>query len=123
LKKKLLAAALLTIVPCGAAQAMDVATFLAKADALQKKGMMALMSSDYKLLKNEVVAQSQLLRAERLAAQRAGRKPAYCPAAKSDLTSGEILAAFRTVPAAQRPRIQVKDALRALLARKYPCRA
>jgi hypothetical protein len=123
LKKKLLAAALLAAVPLGPAQAMDVATFLAKADALQKKGMMALMSSDYKLLKNEVVAQSQTLRAERLAAQKAGRKPAYCPTAKSDLTSNEVLAAFRTIPAAQRPRIQVKDALRAVLARKYPCRA
>jgi hypothetical protein len=122
MKKKLLAAALLAIVPLGAAQAMDVATFLAKADALQKKGVMALMASDYKLLKAEVVAQSQVLRSERLAAQRAGRKPAYCPPADSDLTSGEILAAFRTIPAAQRPRIQVKDALRALLARKYPCR-
>jgi hypothetical protein len=122
LKTKLLAALLLASVPV-AANAMDVATFLAKADALQKKGMMALMSSDYKLLKNEIVAQSQVLRSERMAAQRAGRKAAYCPPAKSGLGSGEILAAFRTIPAAQRPRIQVKDALRALLARKYPCRS
>jgi hypothetical protein len=121
-KKKLLAAALLAVLPLGAANAMDVATFLAKADALQKKGMMALMSSDYKLLKNEIVANSQLLRTERLAAERAHRKPAYCPPAKSGLKSDEILAAFRTIPAAQRPRIPVKDALRALLARKYPCR-
>ncbi len=123
MKKKLLAAAVLAVVPLGSAQAMDVATFLAKADALQKKGMLALMSSDYKLLKNEVVTQTQVLRSERLAAQRAGRKPAYCPTAKSDLTSDEVLAALRTIPTAQRPRIQVKDALRALLARKYPCRA
>jgi hypothetical protein len=122
-KKKLLAAALLAIVPLGAAQAMDVAAFLAKADALQKKGMMALMSSDYKLLKNEIIAHSQTLRSERLAAQKAGRKPAYCPPAKSGLKSDEILAAFRSIPAAQRPRTDVKDALRALLARKYPCRA
>jgi hypothetical protein len=122
LKKKLLAAGLLALLPVGAAQAMDVATFLAKADALQKKGMMALMSSDYKLLKNEIVAQSQVLRQERLAAQRAGRKPAYCPPEKTGLKSDEILAAFRSIPAAQRPKIDVKDALRALLARKYPCR-
>jgi hypothetical protein len=121
-KKKLLAAILLAVVPFGAAHAMDVATFLAKADALQKKGMLALMSSDYKLLKNEIVSQSQVLRGERLAAERAHRRAAYCPPAKSDLNSNEILAAFRTIPAAQRPRIQVKDALRALLARKYPCR-
>jgi hypothetical protein len=123
MKKKLLGAVLLALVPIGAAQAMDVATFLAKADAVQKKGMMALMSSDYKLLKNEVIAQSTTLRAERLAAERAHRKPAYCPPAKQYLGSGEILAGFRSIPAAQRPRVQVKDALRALLARKYPCRA
>ena len=122
MKMKLLAALSLAIVPLGAAQAMDVATFLAKADALQKKGMLALMSSDYKLLKKEIVTQSQTLRAERLAAERARRKPAYCPPAKSGLNSGEILAAFRSIPAAQRPRTDVKDALRALLARKYPCR-
>jgi hypothetical protein len=120
---KLLAASLLVCVPLGAAHAMDVATFLAKADAVQKKGMMALMSSDYKLLKKEIVDQSQVLRAERLAAERAHRKPAYCPPAKSGLGSPEILAAFRSIPVAQRPRTDVKDALRALLARKYPCRA
>ena len=121
-KTKLLAAVFLATIPFGAAQAMDVATFLAKADALQRKGMMALMSSDYKLLKNEIVAQSQVLRSERLAAQQAGRRPAYCPPAKTGLKSDEILAAFRSIPAAQRPSIDVKDALRALLARKYPCR-
>jgi hypothetical protein len=122
LKKKLLAAALLAIVPLGAANAMDVATFLGKADALQKKGMMALMSSDYKLLKSEIQTNGAALRAERLAAERAGKKPAYCPPAKQSLTSNEVLAAFRTIPVAQRPQIQVKDALRALMARKYPCR-
>lgn len=123
MKKKLLAAVLLVFVPIGAAQAMDVATFLVKADALQKKGMMALMSSDYKALKKEIVAHSQALRAERLAAERTGRKPAYCPPAKQGgLNSSEILAAFRSIPAPQRARTDVKDALRALLARKYPCR-
>ena len=122
MKIKLLAAASLAVVPIGAAQAMDVATFLVKADALQKKGVMALMSSDYKLLKSEIETNGAALRAERLAAERARRKPAYCPPAKQSLTSGEILAAFRSIPAAQRPRVQVKDALRALMARKYPCR-
>jgi hypothetical protein len=123
LKIKLLAAALLAIVPLGAAQAMDVATFLAKAEALQKKGMMALMSSDYKLLKSEIEANAKALGAERAAAVSARRKPAFCPPGKVNLTSGEIVSAFQTIPAAQRPRVQVKDALRALFARKYPCRA
>ncbi|MET1111289.1 MAG: hypothetical protein ABWX67_07170 [Allosphingosinicella sp.] len=114
---------MLAIVPLGAAQAMDVATFLARADAVQKKGMLALMSSDYKALKSEIETQAGALRAERLAAERANRKTAYCPPAKQSLTSSEIVTAFRTIPAAQRPRVQVKDALRALMARKYPCRA
>ncbi len=123
MKFKLLAAAALAIVPLGAAQAMDVATFLVKADALEKKGMLALMSSDYKLLMREIRTQGEALRAERLAAEKAGRKPAYCPPAKQSLTAKEVLTAFRTIPVAQRSRIQVKDALRALMARKYPCRA
>lgn len=122
MKKKLLPAVLLAIVPLSAANAMDVATFLVKADALQKKGMLALMSSDYKLLKAEIETNAKILRAERLAAERARRRPAYCPPAKQSLDSDEILAAFRSIPAAQRPRVQVKDALRALLVRKYPCR-
>lgn len=123
MKLKPLAAALLILVPLGAAQAMDVATFLVKADAMEKKGVLALMSSDYKLLMGEIRTQGAALRAERLAAEKAGRKPAYCPPAKQSLTAKEVLIAFRTIPAAQRPRIQVKDALRALMARKYPCRA
>jgi hypothetical protein len=123
LKFKLLAAVALALVPLGAAQAMDVATFLVKADAVEKKGMLALMSSDYKSLMAEIRAQGAALRAERLAAERAGRKPAYCPPAKQSLTAKEVLTAFRSIPAAQRPRIQVRDALRALMARKYPCRA
>ena len=121
--RKLLSALLLAAAPLGAAQAMDVATFLAKADALQKQGMLALMSSDYKALRNEIVAHTQALRSERLAAQRAGRRPAYCPPAGTALTSDEIVAAFRLIPAAQRPRTHVRDALKALLARKFPCRA
>ena len=41
--KKMLFVALVAAVPA-TAQAMDVKTFLAKADALKKKGMMALFS-------------------------------------------------------------------------------
>ena len=123
MKFKLFAAASLALIPLGPAQAMDVATFLVKADAVEKKGMLALMSSDYKLLKREIETQAAALRAERLAAERARRKPAYCPPAKQSLTAREVLTALRTIPVAKRPRIQVKDALRALMARKYPCRA
>ena len=120
--KRLMLGAVLVALPLGALHAMNVATFLQKADALEKKGMTALFSSDYRLLKDEVVTASTALRAERLAAERAGRRGAYCPPARSGIKSGEILAHFRSLPAAQRPRIEVKDGLRGLLASKFPCR-
>jgi hypothetical protein len=120
--KKLILAVFLAALPLSAASAMDVATFLGKADALEKKGMMALFSSDFKLLKGEVQTAADQLRVERLAAQKAKRPLGYCPPAKSTLQPKELLAHFRAIPAAQRPRLQVRDGLRSLLARKYPCR-
>jgi hypothetical protein len=124
MKTRILLAAALAALPLAPAQAMDVAAFLHKADALEKKGMMALFSSDYKLLKGEVEAASGQLRAERLAAEKAGRRPAYCPGrAAGGLNSNELLAHLRTIPAAQRPGVAMKDALRDLYARKYPCPA
>ena len=122
--KKLLVALLVAGAPLTTAAAMPVSTFLQKADALQAKGMMALFSSDYKLLKGEVERNSAELRTERLAAKAAGRRPAYCPPeAQGGINSDELLRAFHTIPADKQPRTEVKDALRALLARKYPCRA
>ena len=121
MKLKLMVAALVAAAALAPAQAMDVATFLAKADGLEKQGVLALMSEDYKLLKTEVQTASAQLRAERLAAQRAKRRPAFCPPQEAGLTPSEILAHLRTVPPAQRRRTQVKDSLRTLLARKYPC--
>lgn len=120
---KYAAALLVAVAPAGALHAMPVSQFLAKADALEKKGAMAMFSSDLGLLKKEVTNAAAQLREERAAAQRAGRKPAYCPpAAKGSLDSKEILAHFRAIPPARRG-IEVRDGLRSLFARKYPCPA
>lgn len=118
---KFVLAALLVATPLGALQAMNVAAFLEKADALEKKGMRAMFSSDYRLLKREVTAGFAALRAERLAAERAGRRGAYCPPKRVAIGTREMLAAFRSVPAGQRQSVEVKDALRAMLVRKFPC--
>ena len=77
--RKWILAAVLIAVPVSALQAMTVATFLQKAEALQARGPLALLSSDLTLLKTEIATASQSIRAERLAARRAGRRPAYCP--------------------------------------------
>ena len=122
MKTKMMLATLCAAMPIAAADAMDVAIFLQKAEVLEKKGMMALFSSDFKVLKKEIQSASGQLRSERLAAQKAGRKPAFCPPAKGgSLNPNELLAHMRGIPAAQRSQIEVKDGLRGLLARKYPC--
>jgi hypothetical protein len=119
--KKLILGAWLTALPTGV-YAMDIATFLQKADRLEKKGITAMFSSNFKLLKKEVETSSLALRAERLGAERAGRRGAYCPPPKSGLNSDEILAHFRAIPVARRSQMQVKEGLLGLLVRKYPCR-
>lgn len=106
------------------AQTMPVSTFLAKADALKKKGPMALLSSDLGLLKKEITGSAARLRAERLAAKQAGRRPAYCPPEKpAALATDELLAHFRSIPTAQGAQMPVQDALRSYFARKHPCPA
>jgi len=123
--RRLLAGLTLSMLPLAAlsAQSMPVATFLAKADALQSKGPLALLSSDLGRLKREVGAAGRSLRDERLALIAAGRKPAYCPPAKSSLNSDELLAAMRAIPVDARPRTNVRAALKGLMVRRYPCAA
>ncbi|HEY0414564.1 MAG TPA: hypothetical protein VGD66_15630 [Allosphingosinicella sp.] len=121
MKMLVVAAALLAAVPVTPAAAMDVAAYLAKAEILRQQGMMAMFSGEYKQLQAETLADARALKQERLAAQRAGRRPAYCPADKASLVPEEIFAAMNAVPPARRAQTPVKDALRAAFARKYPC--
>ena len=103
--------------------AMPVATFLTKADALQRKGPMALFSSDLKLLTNQIKRDAGELRAENKAAEAAGRRKSYCaPAGGVKLTNRDIIGAMNAVPPPQRETTQTKDALRAYFARRFPCR-
>ena len=69
--RKLLIAALAAASPLApaSAQSMPISEFLAKADALQKKGPMALFSGDIGKLKAEVVNSGKQLRAEQEAAR------------------------------------------------------
>jgi len=121
--RRVVIGALLLAAPV-AVHAMNVAEFLAKAEALEKKGAMALFSKDMGLLKSEVQSAGKAIRAERLAATKAGRTPVACPPAdgKAKLDSKELMAHFRAIPPAERG-MSVKDGLSGLLAKKYPCRS
>jgi hypothetical protein len=124
--RKLLILALAPAVPLTplSAQSMPVSEFLAKADALQKKGAMALFSGDIGKLKAEVVNSGKQLRAEQMAAQKAGRKPVTCmpERGKASINSNELLAHFRSIPPAERS-MSVKTAFAGLMRKKYPCPA
>ena len=118
--KIICAAALLAV--HAAAPAMPVSTFLAKAEALQRKGALALLSSGVKLLRNRLVADALELRKERLAAEAAGRPTAFCPPAGGvRLTDQDAMAAMKAVPPAERARTDTKDALRSYLGKRFPC--
>jgi hypothetical protein len=101
---------------------MPVATFLAKADALERKGAMALFSSDLKLLKAEIAASGKALRQEIEAVRRSGRRPRACLPEKAQTDSGELIAYLRSLAPAQRS-LPIGTAFAGLMAKKYPCPA
>lgn len=116
---KLIAAVLVLALPAAAA-AMPISTFLTKADALEKKGPMAVFSSDLKLLTGEIRRSAQTLRVERAADEKAGRKPGTCIPPKMSLSNVEVLAHFRSIPSARRS-MSVKDGFAEMMRKKYPC--
>ena len=122
MRRLFLAAGLLTLVAVPA-QAMSVAEFLAKVNALKAKGAMAMFSSDIGLLKQEMEGASAAYRADLAAAAAEGRKPSSCPPPKGQvkLGSNELIAAFEKIPPARRG-ISVKDAFASMMQQRFPCK-
>lgn len=122
LKRAVGGALLLTAVPIAAAPGdMSAAAFLAKADALKAKGMMAMMSSDIALLRDEAQAAGRAYRAKLAADKAAGRAAESCPPAKASMGSAALIAYLRSYPEAQRTRLTMNAAVAELLRKKYPC--
>jgi len=117
-----LAGAVLALLSSPAAAAMDVATFLRKAEELKRKGLAAPFSQDFKLVRAEMDRAMNLLEKERTADQAASRPTAYCPEGKPKLAREEIFAAMNAVPVSARASVKISFALRRAFARKYPCR-
>jgi len=118
-----LIAGVLLVATAGPASAMSVQTFLSKAEALRKKGPLALFSGDLKLLTKQIKSDGSELRAERLAAKAAGRPTAFCPPSDGvKLTDKDVMVAMQSVPAAERSRATTKEAMRSYMARRFPCR-
>jgi hypothetical protein len=104
------------------AQAMPVSTFLAKADALKKKGPLALFSGDMKILKREINGSAKAYGAEIGAAKKAKNPQHSCPPKSIKLSPDDILGHFNSIPPAQR-NMSVKAAFYGMMKKRYPCPA
>lgn len=117
----LLGALALLILPV-AAQAMTVDEFLAKAAALQAKGVGAMMSPDLGLLRTEIRTAADSYRADVDSRKAAGKPPRSCPPPKGQakVDSNTLIASFQTIPAGKRS-MSVKTAFYSFMDKRYPC--
>ena len=122
MRKLILACALLAL-PV-AASSMTVAEFLARAEALKAKGMMAMMSSDLPVIRGEMQAATSTYRADVDAARAKGRTDLGCPPPKGQakISSDTIMADLAAIPKAAQAKMTVKAGLYAAMAKRYPCR-
>ncbi|GLR48123.1 hypothetical protein [Sphingomonas astaxanthinifaciens] len=117
--------ALASTASLAAAQSMPLPSFVQRGTALEKKGPLAVFSmGEIRALQDEMKAAAAALRAERLAAEKAGRKPPYCPPKDQKslaMKPQQVLAELRAIPAAQAKGMTTTDGFRHILARRYPC--
>jgi hypothetical protein len=114
------AAALLLASP---AQAMTVAEFVRRADAVLARGLLAMASPEIPILRAEMRQAIDSLRARENAARARGRHPPFClPPRGTQVDPFAILAQLRALPARQQRRLQVREALPPIAARQFPCR-
>jgi hypothetical protein len=123
--KILLALSLAATPALAMAQTMNAEKFHQRAQALKKKGPMALFSrGEINALAKEGQAAGLKAREQRLAAIKAGTKPRYCPPeGKNSMNSDEYMARLAALPAADRARIDMTEATIRILAAKYPCKS
>ena len=103
---------------------MTVAEFLAKAEALKAKGMMAMMSSDLTVVRSEIQPVTTAYRADVDAAQAKGIMALGFSPSKGQvkLSLDVILADFVATPKAAQKRTMVRAGLYAIMAERFPCR-
>ncbi len=99
---------------------MNLAVFVAKADALQSQGPMALFSPELEVLKAEGKAAGESYR-ERLTSERAAGRPSSCPPENAQIVPEELLFFLKKYPAKVRPRVTIRQGVAEYFIKKYPC--
>lgn len=113
-----------TIAAPAIGQTMNADDFHRRASALQKKGSRALLAvGEIRALTREVRAAGELIRARRIAAEKAGERPRYCPprGANRRMGSEEFMARLSAIPQPERRMIDMAEAMNRILATKHPC--
>ena len=105
------------------AQTMNAEVFLTRSKALMAKGPMAIFSGgEIKALMGEGQAAGNAARQARLADVAAGRPPRYCPPpGKQGMGSNEFIQRLSAIPAAERARINMTEAMVRIFIQKFPC--
>ena len=123
MKRPIILALALLAVPGTALAArgdMNLAMFIAKADALQAQGPMALFSPELDVLKAEGKAAGEAYRARLLQERSAGR-PSSCPPDNAQIVPQELIAFLKRYPANVRPRVTIRQGVADYFIKKYPC--
>ena len=118
------AAALLLVPGLAAAQSMNAEQFNRRAASLQGKGMLAVFSGgEIKALTGEAQAASKRAVENRRAAIAAGQAPRFCPPKGAfSMNDKELMASLSAIPAAERTRIDMTEAMTRIFAGRFPCR-
>ena len=105
-----------------AAQSMNAEAFYKRSSALIAKGPLALFSrGEIKALMAEAQNAGKTSRAQRLAAVAAGKPPRACPPEKSSMNSDEFMKRLGAIPAAERARITMTEAMTRITIARFPC--
>jgi hypothetical protein len=121
----LLGAVLLTVSSSAIAQHMNADEFHRRAIALQKKGGRALLAmGEIRALTKEARGAGETVRAHRIAAEKAGQTPRYCPPKGAPrMGSEEFLKRLSAIPQEDRAKINMLEAMNRILAVKFPCKS
>lgn len=101
---------------------MKISTFLQKADPLKAKCMLAIASSDIKVLKAEGQAAGQFYRAHIKSDKSNNLPPHSCPPVRGSTNSYDLLAHFRSYAIAQRQQMSVRTGFSDMMKKRYPCK-
>lgn len=119
-------AALLSSAASGQSSGLSVADVLAKSDSLQKKGMLAIFSSDVGEVKAEAKRDIDAFAATMQAANKAHRPLPACPPRdangwKFTFNSDKVLKFYRSIPPQRRGMSSVQG-FAEFMRTEYPCR-